>query len=353
VWAGRISDSQGLGDGAKRGASHGANRGRAAGRRRVVTPVAPALAGPRRSLTDGVGRSTLHRLLSVGTPSPRHPAESLRFRRRVGALSTDQLATFRRAFADVMALPDTDDRGYQHWAGFHGLPGRIWCDVGHGRPEFLPWHRAYLYFFEQALRDRQRVLHNAADVMLAWWDWRRPTPNSEGRMPAAFTEETVDGKPNPLFSAPVNEVAIQQGAEQGGFEMPDHTVREPGRAVDQDGKQILLPSVDDVNWVLGFSDFTEFSSQLESLHGAVHMWVGGHMGEIPFAAYDPIFWAHHTMIDRIWRRWQLKHKGSNPPASILNEVMEPFKMTVADTLDPTIHGYDYMVATRSASMTPA
>ena len=46
----------------------------------------------------------------------------------------------------------------------------------------------------------------------------------------------------------------------------------------------------------------------------MHIWVGGHMGQIPFAAYDPIFWAHHTMIDRLWRLWQLRHPGTLPPA---------------------------------------
>ena len=71
-----------------------------------------------------------------------------------------------------------------------------------------------------------------------------------------------------------------------------------------------------MTWVLGFSDFLEFSELLESFHNSVHVWVGGHMGEVPLAAYDPIFWAHHTTIDRIWRRWQLKHKGSQPPASL-------------------------------------
>ena len=34
------------------------------------------------------------------------------------------------------------------------------------------------------------------------------------------------------------------------------------------------------------------------------------MGTIAFAAYDPIFWAHHTMIDRLWRLWHQKHPNA-------------------------------------------
>ncbi len=33
------------------------------------------------------------------------------------------------------------------------------------------------------------------------------------------------------------------------------------------------------------------------------------MGDVAYAAYDPLFWAHHAMVDRIWRLWQLKHTG--------------------------------------------
>ena len=65
--------------------------------------------------------------------------------------------------------------------------------------------------------------------------------------------------------------------------------------------------------MLGLSDFLDFTSQVEDLHNRVHVWVGGHMGIIPFAAFDPIFWAHHTMIDRLWRLWQLRHGDSPSP----------------------------------------
>ena len=69
------------------------------------------------------------------------------------------------------------------------------------------------------------------------------------------------------------------------------------------------------------------------------------MGIIPYAAFDPIFWAHHTMIDRVWRLWQLRHSAARLPASILDEALPPFRMTVRQTLDVTALGYDYAVAT--------
>jgi len=275
--------------------------------------------------------------MATGAPSSRHPSVPIKYRRNVGNLSPDQLNLLRQAFAAVIAL--NDDRGYQHWAGIHGLPLPPYCDYAHGRPHFLPWHRAYLYFFERALRDR------VADSMLAWWDWRTPAQGPNPGIPPAFREQQVTGKPNPLFSAPVNELARQQGLRSDPpLDYPDHTVRNPGAR-----RTPPLPTASEIEQVLALPDFLDFSEQVEMYHGRVHIWVGGHMGQIAFAAYDPIFWAHHTMIDRLWRLWQLQHRTAGVPRSILRDALPPFQITVAQTLDTTTLGYDYAVATRSAA----
>jgi tyrosinase len=47
-------------------------------------------------------------------------------------------------------------------------------------------------------------------------------------------------------------------------------------------------------------------------HGALHVNVGNDrgMGQVPWAANDPIFWLHHCNIDRIWASWA-KAGGKN------------------------------------------
>ena len=238
----------------------------------------------------------------------------------------------------MMALDD--DRGYQYWAGIHGLPLPMFCDFAHFRPYFLPWHRAYLYFFERALRDRIQ------DAMLPWWDWRTAT-GTKGVIPPAYAQRRVDASPNPLFSAKVNKAAIDQGKRQGDTRA-SRTLRQPGQP-----QAPPLPSADDIAKLLGRGNFVDFSNHLDQgPHGAVHLWVGGHMSDIAFAAYDPIFWAHHTMVDRIWRLWQLRHGDSSVPRSILNDALPPFQMTVAETLDVTALGYDYAGISRSVATTP-
>ena len=68
----------------------------------------------------------------------------------------------------------------------------------------------------------------------------------------------------------------------------------------------------------------------------------GTMSAVNFSAYDPIFWSHHCMVDRIWRLWQIDNGiATGFPLAIQSMVLEPFNMTVADVLDVTVLGYDY------------
>ena len=96
--------------------------------------------------------------------------------------------------------------------------------------------------------------------------------------------------------------------------------------------------------MLELRDFLDFSSALEGLHDRVHIWVGGHMSMIPFASFDPIFWAHHANIDRLWARWQLAHSPVFP-RSYLDRALPPYAMTVRQTMDIHQLGYDYASST--------
>jgi len=273
--------------------------------------------------------------MSTGAASPQQPTVALQHRLNVDSMSSEQLAKFRAAMASAMSI--SDERGYNYQAGIHGLPLPISCDVAHGHPVFLPWHRAYLYFFELTLRDLQ------PDVMLPWWDW-----TTDSAIPGAYNEATVDGKPNPLYSAKVDPVALEQGARSGDPRAPN-TVREPGA----EGAP-PLPTKAEVEGVLALPSFEDFTHQLEQLHNNVHVWVGGnagHMGDIQFAAFDPIFWAHHVMIDRVWRIWQLRHPQAGVPAALLAQALAPFNMTVTQTLDTSALGYDYALQVNGTSGT--
>jgi tyrosinase len=250
-------------------------------------------------------------------------------RRNVNNLTAQQLADFRRAMAQVKTI--SDDRGFQFWAGIHGLPLPMYCQ--HHVELFLPWHRAYLYFFELTLQDQVR------GVTLPWWNWAGPTSRAHG-LPAAYTAPTVDGQPNPLYASDINQLAQAQAQRVG-----EVAVAQTSRAPKSPS---LLPTPAEVEAILTAPDFLDFSTRVEDVHDRIHVWVGGTMSEIPFAAYDPIFFAHHAMIDRLWYLWQLRHPNVGPPRELLQEALPPFQMTVQQTVSVQLLGYDYASFTSSA-----
>ncbi|HET8955215.1 MAG TPA: tyrosinase family protein [Solirubrobacterales bacterium] len=276
--------------------------------------------------------------MATGAPSVQRQAVPVRHRPSIAEMTAPQLQELREALAKFLRIKD--DRGYQHWAGIHGLPLPMYCSQAHGKPAFLPWHRAYLYRFEQALRD------TGHDVMLPWWDWTRIR-----RVPKAYAEpKRPDGTDNPMYSVRINDEALRQGREgrgdRGSIRLAGHpdTFRQPGREENENHEKFALPTGTEIARLLRYSDFARFTEYLDNYHGEVHMWVGGHMTDIPFAAYDPLFWAHHCMIDRIWRKWQLQHTQSSFPSNVLHQVMEPFHLTAQQVLDPTALGYDYSLS---------
>src|SRR3954452_20328442 len=119
-------------------------------------------------------------------------------RKSVQGLTAAETTDLRDAFTASYGL--TDNHGFGFFAGVHGLPLPIDCQ--HGTILFLPWHRAYLYFFQRALtaalgraRDDQTVA-----VTLPWWDWSSQVAHTQG-VPAAY--QAADGATNPLAAGPV------------------------------------------------------------------------------------------------------------------------------------------------------
>ena len=241
------------------------------------------------------------------------------YRKNADMLRQPQLDALRGALQASMNLGD--DRGFQYWAGLHGLPLPMHCQ--HHTPLFLPWHRAYLYYFELSLKDLDPT------VSLPWWDWTSAASHSRG-VPWSYTSGATAPRSNPLTGSRINDLA----QAQGGPDSPTRTFRTPD-------SPRRLPDARTINWLLGLGDFLDFQQQLEQIHDDIHIWVGGTMAEIPFAAYDPLFFAHHATVDRVWRLWQLRHPTAGMPPDLLDEALPPFNITVRQTVNVNWLGYDY------------
>ena len=279
-------------------------------------------------------------------------------RRSVTSSSLEQIADYREAVRQIQDL--SDNRGYNYLAGLHGAPGGYcWhhqrrAGLHEGVRLFLPWHRAYLYRYEQALQDR------VEGVSVPWWDWRSERSRSDG-VPVAFSQAEVNGEHNSLFDAHV----LVPSANL------DHRTRRFPSLPSE------LPPADTVTRLLeSFSQWADFNDELEEIHDNIHGWVGGYshddqgwpldadgkripgpdprnsreqwvwgdMGRVATAAFDPVFWSHHCMIDRIWALWQQAHGNSGIPPSVLDLVLEPFNLQVRDVLDIHELGYEYVGA---------
>ncbi len=162
-----------------------------------------------------------------------------------------------------------------------GLAQQVWDKCQHGTPQFLTWHRAFLFYFE-------RVLQQAAQdntLRLPYWDYTDPT---QLQLPAQFGQPTLNGKANSLFDP----------------RRRSQTVKLDSNATNIDN-------------LLKKASYNTFRPEIEQQpHGYVHCAVGPDcpyplMGDVPVAGTDPIFWLHHANIDRIFECW-LKLGGKVP-----------------------------------------
>ncbi len=167
-----------------------------------------------------------------------------------------------------------------------GNPGsdRIWRTCPHASPQFLPWHRLYLAYFEQIV---EKVI--GQPFALPYWGYLE---RDKRQLPELFREQTIGGKRNWLFFSARNSQFLREGLREdlivglsaGGF---DDIMKSPS--------------------LLGNPRRDGFSESLEgNLHDLVHTSVGTRtgMGNPQTAARDPIFWLHHANIDRIWESWR-------------------------------------------------
>lgn len=148
-------------------------------------------------------------------------------------------------------------------------------------PRFLPWHRLYLYYFERSLRK------NSGDENLAlpYWDYFAAANTTDtGLYLPKLVSDGGNTQLNPMFDQ-YRTAGLNQR------------------------QQLIDPDNASATDAFNEPDFVSFSNMLEGQpHGNMHCAVGNgcstpHMGWVPVAGNDPVFYMHHANIDRLWQCW--------------------------------------------------
>ncbi|HEX6649485.1 MAG TPA: tyrosinase family protein [Pyrinomonadaceae bacterium] len=361
-------------------------------------------------------------------------------RMNLDCMSETQIDKLRYAFRELYHFnkwPE-DRRSYNNMALVH----QNHCQ--HGWERFLPWHRIYLYEFEQTLQDV------CPGVTMPYWDFTMPRycpehpedgqiiPNSfKGYLTAEsikFLEKAVPAlppeagkqllkqmvKPGLRYTSPTTFFAAVAQMTDKKYTIGKHRDRfidallatnalwYPLRyPAEYDGGGTIntvihyhYPTADDIAQIMSLRTFRDFGGGSfyddsfgfldQNTHNTMHIWTGGqnpnakqstadegeeadlssnptkqrnrgvrvagrrfHSRDDLYsqpesgdmlsnltASFDPIFWPIHANIDRLWHEWQELNPHSLPKD--LDSVLTPWSYTIADTLDMSRFGYEYV-----------
>jgi polyphenol oxidase len=289
--------------------------------------AAPALLSGARSLAQSGPVLPLHCVppLPPGQATLFAPsAGPVRVRKSVFELDAGEIARLKSAYAELRKLSQqnaNDPRGWFHQGEVHcwycsgALDSLNGMEI-HGGWWFLAWHRAYLYFHERILG----ALIGDATFALPYWDWDSCSddPNDQtgrNRFPGevyGFPGDT----PNPLFDAtravgPNDRIdPIFVGPTTMKAIMTAGSFTDFGGSGNQE-----LPV-----FAQAPGDQQQMGALEAGPHGLVHVWVTDpkgfsglpDMGALASASFDPVFFAHHANIDRLWDVWTQNAAHANP-----------------------------------------
>lgn len=232
----------------------------------------------------------------------------------------------------------------------------------HGTVFFPTWHRVYMLAFEKALTDvakriaatypaneRANYVSAANELRLPYWDWLAANTPEERTPPILWDTQVTINTPtgsrsidNPMSAYrfaytqepnknPANvEPSVQNGAT---------TFRSEQATVDQDLQDFVPDLVRNREAMMRYNyrpgDWTYISNHssnkngslpqtsYENIHDLIHGVIGqssqsrpmGHMGGPETAGFDPIFFLHHSNVDRQVAEWQNVHPNVWLPTS--------------------------------------
>lgn len=190
----------------------------------------------------------------------------------------------------------------------------------HNNGLFLPWHRQQLAHFERIVAK----LTGHESFAMPYWDWQ------EHR----FLPEWITDRDSPLY-----ERNRARGVETLDFAAARWAESPYTAKLASDGFEIFCGKLPEgAGMVEGYG------------HNHIHQLIGGGMRHPRTSARDPMFWLHHSNVDRVWATWH-RNRGKDlyPEAwtaltvtgFVDAEGREVGELPVGGTLETRPLGYDY------------
>ncbi|CAL0309374.1 unnamed protein product [Lupinus luteus] len=286
-------------------------------------------------------------------------SQKLRVRQAAHLINSDYIEKYKKAVALMKALPSDDPRSFYQQANVHCA----YCDAAYhqvGYPNlelqihnswlFFPWHRWYTYFHEKILGS----LINDTTFALPFWNYDAPRGM---QLPSIYTDPKsplYDILHNPNHQPP-KLIDLDYNLKEDPNVGVSANLAIMYRQVVSNGK---TPSLFFGSAYRAGDNPDPGAGSLENVpHGPVHIWTGDinqpnieDMGNFYSAARDPIFFAHHLNIDRIWTIWKtLGGKRKDITDSdwlesgfiFYDENRNLVRVNVKDSLDTKRLGYVY------------
>ncbi|KAH7442081.1 hypothetical protein KP509_03G069500 [Ceratopteris richardii] len=265
----------------------------------------------------------------------------------------------------MRALPTTDPRSLMRQADIHcAFCNGAYNQLGstnklqvHFSWLFLPWHRWYLYFHERILAH----LIGDPKFSLVYWNWDNQANVGGNIMPAMFNQQgsaLYDAKRNQNHLPPVlNTLAL---SDLGNTNLTNEQIIQDNLNVMY--QSVVTASTPDLFMGKKYSagdPEPNIGGTLENApHTAIHAWTGSDketyledMGNFYSAARDPIFYAHHSNVDRLWAVWNTigGRRRDHTDPDFLNaqflfydECGDMVRVRVEDALDNSKLGVSYL-----------
>ncbi|KXJ85958.1 hypothetical protein Micbo1qcDRAFT_127042 [Microdochium bolleyi] len=206
----------------------------------------------------------------------------------------------RKAFLDaVVCLWNAPPRGISRGAATNRYEELVWVHQQmvrqvHQSGIFLFWHRYYVNVFESMLRQECRY---PAAYSMPWWDETRDAGNFAAS--GLFTAEYFGALP---------QISNGQGRCVSNGPFARRTINIGGRRCLSRGenrsltRQVTAAFVNSCNSRSTFAQMRECTEYGPHAYG--HNGLGPVMADVSSSPSDPVFFMHHGLVDRNFKRWQ-------------------------------------------------